>query len=142
MKFIPSKLYKQIVESVIILCVDVVVEYKGKFLLVKRKDEPLKGWWWVLGGRAYKGEKTLDAAKRKVKQEIGLTGYDFKYLGVYEDSYKKSAWGVPTSSVSTVYWCRVKSLEGIKLDQTSSDFKLSDNLPKRFITKLKLKNHF
>lgn len=137
MKLIPSKLYKQIVKSVIILCVDVVVEYKGKFLLIKRKDEPLKGWWWVLGGRAYRGEKTLDAAKRKVQQEIGLKGSNFRYIGVYEDYYKKSAWGVPTSSVSTVYWCDVESLDGLKLDHTSLDFKLSDNLPKRFITKLK-----
>ena len=41
--FIPEEKYKEICESVIIVCVDVVVRYENKFLLIKRNEEPMKG---------------------------------------------------------------------------------------------------
>src|SRR3990167_3527131 len=97
---IPLKTYKKIVELVPILCVDVVLKHKGKYALVKRLNEPLKGLWWIPGGRAFKGEKTINTAKRKVKEETGLITKNFKIVGIYEDSYPKSAFGVPTASVS------------------------------------------
>lgn len=132
---IPPKLYKKIVELVPILCVDVILKYKGKFVLLKRANEPIKNTWWVPGGRAFKGEKTLDTAKRKVFQETGLKAVKYDFFGVYEDSYKKSAWGVPASSVSVVYTAEVEVFRP-KLDETSTDIKLSDRLPTRFLDKL------
>lgn len=129
---IPSKLYKKIVESVPILCVDVVLTYKDKFVLVKRKTEPLKDKWWVVGGRAFKGEKTLDTAKRKVTGEVNGIAKNFKRVGIYEDSYMKSAWGVPTSSVSVVYTAELVNLNLVP-DKTISAIKLFDKLPTRFL---------
>ena len=129
---IEAKLYKKIVELVPILCVDVILIYKSKFVLVKRKDEPLKGRWWIVGGRALKDEKTLDTAKRKVLAEIGGTARNFKRIGIYEDSYMKSAWGVPTSSVSVVYLAELMNLN-VTPDKTISAIKLFDELPKRFL---------
>lgn len=131
---IPPKEYKKIVELVPILCVDVILVHDGQFVLVKRKTEPLKGEWWIVGGRALKGEKTIKAAARKVKEELGLKVKNLKLCGVYEDSYKKSAWGVPTSSVSLVYYGEVDKLD-TKVDDTISDVKLSEELPAR------LRNH-
>ncbi len=130
---IPSKLYKKIVESVPILCVDVILVYKSSFILVKRINEPLKGQWWLVGGRALKGEKTKDAVKRKVKEELNLIPRDIQFGGVYEDSYKRSAWGTPTSSVSVVYLANINSIRNLKLDKTSSHYCLSDRLPSRFL---------
>lgn len=132
---IPSKLYKKIVESVPILCVDVILVYKGKFVLVKRKNEPLKNSWWVIGGRALKGEMSYRAAVRKVKEETGLKVTDYKFVGIYEDHYKKSAFGIPTSSVSIVYRAEVEDFKPT-LDNTSSDIKLAASLPHRFSSKL------
>lgn len=129
---ISSRLYKKIVELVPILCVDIILKHNKKFILVKRKNEPLKGKWWLVGGRAFKAEKTIDTAKRKVWQETGLYAKDFKLKGVYEDSYPKSAFGVPTSSVSVVYEALVAEFKP-KLDKTSSDIKLFDKLPSRFL---------
>lgn len=129
---IPSKLYKRIVESVPIVCVDVILRYKDKYLLVFRNNEPLKDKWWLVGGRALKGERTIDTAKRKVREETGLTATKFKMRGVYEDSYPRSAWGVPTSSVSIVYEAQVKVFKP-KLDKTSSSISAMKKLPDRFI---------
>lgn len=132
---IPDKLYRQIVESVPITCVDVVLRHKNKYILVNRNDEPLKGEWWVVGGRMLKGESLIKTVHRKVKEEVGLEIKNASFFGVYEDSYKKSAWGVPTHSVSIVYWAIVNKFEP-KLDKHSSDIKLFDKLPKRFLDKL------
>lgn len=114
-----------------ILCVDVILTYKGKFVLVKRTNEPLKNSWWVVGGRAFKGEKTVSTAKRKVWEEVGLKVSSFKQIGVYEDSYPKSAFGVPTASVSVVYEAEVVEFNP-SLDSTSSSIKLANKLPHRF----------
>ena len=54
-KFIPWKLYKQIIGNVPIACVDVAIVAKGSVLLVRRKDHPAKGEWWLPGGRASLG---------------------------------------------------------------------------------------
>lgn len=133
---IPANLYKKIVELVPILCVDVVLVHEGQYVLLRRKNDPLKGMWWVPGGRALKGEPTLKAAKRKVHEETGLKAHNFRIRGIYEDSYKRSAWGTPTSSVSIVYQAEVAEFSP-KIDKTSSNIKLSDFLPKRFAQKTK-----
>lgn len=134
-KKINNKLYKKIVELVPIVCVDVILEYRGAYVLVKRATEPLKGSWWIVGGRAYKGEPTLKTAKRKVKEEVGLEADEFDVVGIYEDHYPKSAWGTPTSSVSIVYKAVIDYFEP-KLDKTSKEIEIFSELPKRLIKKM------
>lgn len=136
---IPAKLYKKIVELVPILCVDVILKYKKKYILIKRANEPLKSLWWIPGGRAFKGEKTLATARRKVWIETGLIARNFKIIGIYEDFYPRSFFGIPTSSVSVVYEAEVEKFSPI-LDKTSSDIKLFDKLPYRFLKKLWIKD--
>lgn len=134
-KLIPTKLYKKIVELVPILCVDVILEHEGKYILVKRKNNPLKGQWWIIGGRALKGERLLSCAKRKVREETGLVAHGLQISGIYEDSYRTSAFGVPTSSVSILFTGKVDTFKP-KLDSTSSDIRLSEKLPERFMKRL------
>ena len=132
---IPHTLYRKIVELVPILCVDVILSHKGRYILIKRVNEPLKGLWWIPGGRALKGERTMNTAKRKVWEETGLKAKNLKIVGIYEDSYPKSAFGIPTSSVSVVYEAEVDDFNPV-LDKTSSDIKPSNMLPRRFSKKL------
>jgi len=55
---IQENLYKKILEYLPILCVDVIIkDLNGSILLIKRNNEPLKGEWWVIGGRVLHGEK-------------------------------------------------------------------------------------
>ena len=129
---IPAAQYKKIVELVPILCVDVVLMYEGMYVLVKRATEPLKGEWWVIGGRAFKGEPTIETAKRKIKEEAGLEAEYLDMIGVYEDHYPKSAWGIPTSSVSVVYLAKLNEFNP-RHDKTVVAIKLFDELPERFL---------
>ena len=43
-----------------------------KFLLVKRKIDPLKGYWCVPGGGVKQGEVLRDAVKRETREETGV----------------------------------------------------------------------
>lgn len=69
---IPQDKYDEIISLIPIVCVDVAIVYDSKILLVKRRDEPAAGEWWLPGGRLYKGETLEDCALRKAKEETGL----------------------------------------------------------------------
>jgi len=136
MKQIPNALYRQIVEVMPILCVDLVIVYEGKYLLVKRKNEPAKGLWWVPGGCVRKGETIEKAARRKAKEEIGVQVRVIAPIGYYEDSWSASAFGKgeDTAALSIVVLCSPRSFK-FRVDEQSAAWKWSSKLPKRFTIK-------
>ena len=54
--WIEDKYYKMILEWMPIPTVDAIITFEGKFLLLKRNKPPVKGEWWLPGGRVRKGE--------------------------------------------------------------------------------------
>lgn len=72
MNNIPQAEYDRVIELIPIVCVDIAVEYENRILLIKRRNEPAAGQWWLPGGRLYKGEDLGDCALRKAKEEVGL----------------------------------------------------------------------
>lgn len=133
MKKIPFKLYKRIIDVLPILCVDAAVLHKGKFILVKRKNEPLKGGWWVPGGRVLKGETLEKAIGRKVKEELGIKIKIVRPFGYFEHYFRENEFGVESGihQVSIVFLVKPVSLN-IKLDKQSGTWKFSKSLPKIF----------
>jgi 8-oxo-dGTP diphosphatase len=67
------------------LTVDVIVREGKKVLLVRRKNEPFKGKWALVGGFVEYGEKVEEAAKRECKEETGLEIELERLVGVYSD---------------------------------------------------------
>jgi len=132
---IPKEQYTQIIEVLPILCVDIIIQNsQGEFLLIKRANEPLKDQWWVIGGRVLKGETLEKAAIRKVEEEVGLKITDVKLVGYYEDADETNPFGLytPLHSVSVVFLAVIDNHQNIKLDNQSSDWKYSKELPERF----------
>ena len=138
--FIQANEYKKIIQKIPILCVDIILRYKDKVLLIKRSDEPCKGIYWPIGGRVHKGESVDAAARRKILEEIGI---EYKGalipIGFYEDNYTESAFEAKTeySSFSLVFVGDLNKevKTKVKLDKTSDDFGYFDTLPKRFVVK-------
>ena len=60
---------------------------KGEILLVKRKFDPMKGFWDWPGGFVNPGESLEDSVKREIKEELGVDVTVNKISGVYEDRY-------------------------------------------------------
>ena len=131
MKKIPREVYKNILDTMPICCVDMVVHYKGKVLLVKRKDEPEKGEFWVPGGRIYKNERLADAVLRKVKEETGLDVKIIRQLGICEYFSNRANFGVETGTHAICLRYLVEPLQNpksITLDNTSAGYKWIDRI--------------
>lgn len=69
----------------ITLTVDAIIPYKGKILLIKRKNEPFKDYYALPGGIVEYGEKVEDALLREVEEEVNLKGKIYKLVGIYSD---------------------------------------------------------
>jgi len=131
--YLNEKLYKIITSQVPILCVDGVIMKDDRYLLVKRKNHPLKGRWWVPGGRVHRGEKLEAALKRKMLEETGLNVIINAQLGFHEGIFKKNELGIDfVHTVSVVFVASLAKNQKINLDEQSSSHKWSLTLPKSF----------
>ena len=138
---VPGNLYRQFLEVLPVVCVDLIVKrwsgHNFKYLLIKRKEEPLKGEWWIPGGRILKNETALQAARRKLLVETGLEVSDFLFRGYYEDFYEQSAFEVPCHSVSLVFQTDVKTTL-VTLNGESEAYTWHWDLPERLTKRLKV----
>ena len=50
---IPEDLYRGMIGIIPIFCIDILVSCRNNFLLLKRLEHPMKGVYWVVGGRAF-----------------------------------------------------------------------------------------
>ncbi len=134
---IPEKLYREILALLPIICVDIIIKNeKGQFLLVQRLNQPLKGEWWVIGGRIMHGETSRDACIRKILQESGLIINKLDYVGFYEELFEQNSFEqIAYHTISLVFETFVDSLQKITLDSQSSHWGWFDELPKKFIVK-------
>lgn len=133
---IPTERYKQIIEVLPILCVDIVLRnHNNEYLLIRRSNEPLKGQWWVIGGRVLKGETLAQAALRKAREELGVHIDHLSLIGCYEDTNETSPFEmpIPQHSVSVVFSAVIGQNQQIKLDEQSSDWKYAKELQDHFI---------
>ena len=137
--YIEKELYKKITECLPIQCVDIVVLYEGKYLLIKRIDQPMQGSYWVVGGRLHKNEKLKDCALRKLSEELcdlsSVKVDTLRLVGVYEDVYEHSQFGFCEQGYHTnavVFEVELYDLNSIYLDNTSDGWGLFDSLPVRF----------
>ena len=135
-KTLPLEIYKVIAGNMPIMCVDMVIYKNGKILLVRRKNNPLKGRYWTPGGRVLKGEKLVDAVKRKVRQETGLTCKIISPIGFYEDFYKKNELGLDMVHTTSIVFSMSYVKRKVKLDSQSNGYRWSNKLPKDLIIQM------
>ena len=141
--FIETELYAQIIQKVPIVCIDVVLRIDGgEYFLVQRASEPLKGEWWVVGGRKHIGEGVKEAARRILYQEIGSAAGFIEIedgpAGVYLDAFEKSSFSshiYETVSLLVIGNINRKDLSTVALDKTILGWKEARTLPDRLIEK-------
>lgn len=56
-----------------------------KVLLIKRKNNPFKNMWALVGGAMYNDEKVIDAAKREIKEKTSLDNVELKRIQIFDD---------------------------------------------------------
>jgi colanic acid biosynthesis protein WcaH len=89
-EWIPDDQWETIVRNVPIVSVDLVVLTDDGVVLAKRTNEPVKGEWFVPGGRVRKGERLEDAVHRVARKELGIEIEIVESLGAYEHLYRES----------------------------------------------------
>ena len=127
--FIPEKEYQKILKSMPIFCIDFIIEHDGKYLLIERTQEPLKGVKWVIGGRMQLNETIENFAWRVQSREIGhfvgtgnLIGFSNYFFPEVEES---RAVHTPT----LLYHVKVpKQFEPV-IDDTSCSYSWTSELP-------------
>ncbi len=63
---------------------------EDKILMCKRKKDPYKGKFNLVGGKVEKGEDELHAAYRELKEETGITNNDIKLTHFMNFQYEIS----------------------------------------------------
>lgn len=79
-----NPLYKNI--GIHVICSLFTVD-KGKIkvLLIKRKNEPFKDMWALVGGALYNNEKLEDGVRREVFEKTGLKNMDLYFSSIDDD---------------------------------------------------------
>lgn len=133
---LPINDYKHIAANMPILCVDMVAVKDGKYLLVKRDNNPLKGQWWVPGGRMLRGETPEEAVHRKMKEEVGLDVNIISRIGFYNEIFTENELDIDyVHTLSVVFIVSVKDGE-VKLDKQSTEYKWADSLPDKVVSQV------
>lgn len=98
-----SEDFKHLVRSAPLFSIDLVVlNQQNQILVGKRKNAPAKGYWFVPGGRVFKGESLVEAFSRITRTELSLK-FDYlsaTQLGIYDHFYSDSVFG---DDISTHY---------------------------------------
>lgn len=110
---LPVEQFKMLLDHAPLFAIDLVVVNSEQQLLVGlRKNAPAQNYWFVPGGRVFKGETQREAFGRISAQEIGKS-VDIEnavLLGIYDHLYDDSVFG---DHLSTHY---INATYLIKLD--------------------------
>jgi colanic acid biosynthesis protein WcaH len=107
-KRLDDSTFKTVIDCTPLISIDLVVRNShGKILLGERINRPAQGFWFVPGGRIFKGESLAVAFKRLTLNELGIEIdiIDASYLGLYEHFYDDSFYTDESKdmSISTHY---------------------------------------
>ncbi|MGD0921379.1 MAG: NUDIX domain-containing protein [Terriglobia bacterium] len=84
-----------------------VVVDRGRVLLVRRGNEPLKGAWSIPGGLLELGEELAEGVRRELKEETGLDVKPLEVLAVFDRVFREGP-RVRYHYVIVDYACRLK----------------------------------
>lgn len=102
--FLSSTDFAHVIHCAPLVSIDLVVrDEDGRVLVGQRLNRPARGFWFVPGGRIYKGERIDDAFLRISQAELGRTisRATANLLDIYEHLYDDNALDLP--GVSTHY---------------------------------------
>jgi len=129
MSLIPHDEYSKILQCLPIVCVDVLMIYEGKCLLLLRKKEPAKDTYWFPGGRIHKNETIVNAALRKAKEETNLDCFFERIISVEESIFeKKESMAMDLHTINICCLIFVKDSKNIKLDDLHMEYKWTEKI--------------
>jgi colanic acid biosynthesis protein WcaH len=129
---IPQELYNLVLQHVPVACVDIAIVAGGCILLVRRKDRPALGEWWVPGGRVHKGEKMRETARRKAREEVGMDCHVGPLIHTAETIFPDGPSGIPVHSINSCFLLFPASGAAparVKLDEHHAEWRWAGTVP-------------
>lgn len=130
--YIDNDTYRRILDTIVVVCVDVLLLYEGKVVLGRRDQYPQKDWW-LFGGRMRTGEMFNKSAQRLIKHELDISVNEerFSMLTTFAAAWNQRAHPPidnGTHTVSVVLVCNIKDAEyeSIRINEEYSKIKLFD----------------
>jgi len=137
-RFIPKDLYRQFVDLMPIVCVDIVAQdpVNNHVLLIRRDQNPLKDVMFFPGGRLLRGETFFGAAVRKLREETGLESTAVKVLTVVNTFFDACEWQTRagTQTVNVLVHVAVKDSAKVALNQLHTEHKWVEAETKEVVT--------
>ena len=133
MKYLPDQEYRKIINSMPIFCIDFLITWEKQYLLLQRKEEPLKNDYWVVGGRLLFKETIKDAAKRIQEREIGRYFSKFKEIGFSNYFFPSKPGSKATHTPAILYKISVSKKFDPIVDRQHNNFIWSNKVPKELI---------
>ena len=127
--FIPEEEYQKIMKTMPVFCVDFMIRCKDKILLIKRKEEPCKDVYWVVGGRLRFQETIEQLAERVQMKEIGRYFPKFKLYGFSNSFFPNVPNARATHTPTLLYVVDVEEIFDPIIDDNHSDFIWSSEIP-------------
>lgn len=125
--------YLKLVKLVPIFCVDFLIKCKGKYLLIKRVEEPGKDLYWVVGGRLRFKETIDEFAKRVQTREIGRHFSQRKLIAFSNYMFPENENSRATHTPAIMYLVEIDDFFVPDLDETSIDYIWAENLPEELL---------
>lgn len=101
-----------------------------KVLLIRRKKEPYKDTWALVGGALYNDEDLLNGMKREIHEKVGLKDIDIKFCNVFSEVNRSPVMRmIAVSYLGVIDSKRVEILKDT-LKTSDADWFPIDNIPK------------
>lgn len=128
-EYIEDDMYNTILEKMPVFCVDWLICCKGRYLLLKRTQQPLKGDFWLIGGRLQKDETIDEAAYRLQGREIGRYCGKGTPVGFSNYFFPKVEDARATHTPAVSFLVEVEEEFVPNLDDTEDEYIWTDKLP-------------
>ena len=135
MNYLPHEEYKKIIKLMPIFCIDFLINYQNKYLLLKRNEEPLKNTYWVIGGRLLFKETIDNAAKRIQEREIGRFFPNFKVIGFSNYFFQNKPDSKAIHTPTLLYKISVDKIFYPLVSKEHNNFIWSEKIPNELIKK-------
>ena len=129
MTFIPEEEYQKIIKTMPVFCADFLIYAEKKYLLVKRKEEPVKDVYWVIGGRLRYKETMDELAERVQMQEIGRSFPQYKIIGYSNYFFPDTPDARATHTPTLLHIVEANKMFEPKIDNKHTDYIWSEKLP-------------
>ena len=100
-----------------------------KVLLVKRKNEPYKGSWALVGGALYNNEDLLDGMKREIFEKTGIKNIDIYFSNIFGKVDRSPVMRMVATSFIGVLDHEKVSILTETLNTSNADWFSIDNIP-------------